>query len=145
MSENATPREVFERLLAGITAGRWTELAELYAEDAVVEVPFSPFPPHRLAGRAVLRERFAELGAAMPFELVAKNVVVHETADPEVVIAEFEYDGRHLPSGRTFEAPNIQVLRVRDGRIVSTRDFHHHAVIAAATGSLEQYVDAFRK
>ena len=27
---------------------------------------------------------------------------------------------------------NIQVLRVRDGKIVATRDFHNHAALVAA-------------
>ncbi|MFE0463070.1 nuclear transport factor 2 family protein [Kitasatospora sp. NPDC058965] len=144
MSEIATPREVFEKLLAGIAAGRWADLGELYAEEAVVEIPFSPFPPRRLDGRAALLARFEELGGTSPFEMRAENVVVHQVDDPEVVIAEFDWVGRHVASGRTFEAPNIQVLRVRDGKIVSTRDYHHHAVIAAATGTLEQFADAFR-
>ncbi|MCP9976671.1 nuclear transport factor 2 family protein [Actinomadura madurae] len=55
----ASPREVFARLGEGISAGRWDELAALYAEDAVVEQPFAPPPaPPRLEGRATLDRHF---------------------------------------------------------------------------------------
>ncbi|MFD0534482.1 nuclear transport factor 2 family protein [Actinomadura luteofluorescens] len=55
----ASPREVFARLGAGISAGRWHELAALYAEDAVVEQPFAlPPAPPRLEGRAAIDRHF---------------------------------------------------------------------------------------
>jgi ketosteroid isomerase-like protein len=49
-----------------------------------------------------------------------------------VIIAEFDYDGLALNTGRSFRASNIQVLRVRDGRIIESRDYHDHAAMAAA-------------
>jgi hypothetical protein len=33
-------------------------------------------------------------------------------------------------SRRDFQVANIQVLRVRDGLILETRDYHNHAVLA---------------
>ncbi|MFD0689559.1 nuclear transport factor 2 family protein [Actinomadura fibrosa] len=127
-----TPREVFERLSAGISAGRWHELAALYAEDAVVDQPFAlpPAPPH-LEGRASLDRHF-RAAAAGPLELVARNVVVHETADPEVIVAEFDYAGRVATTGAAFRVANVQVLRIRDGLIVETRDYHDHRGLARA-------------
>ncbi|GGV43320.1 hypothetical protein GCM10010495_71210 [Kitasatospora herbaricolor] len=142
MSETLSSREVFLELLAGITAGRFTELAELYAEDAVVETVFQPVGPRRIEGRAVLRARFAEVSAHSPLDLAAENVVVRETDDPEVVVAEWDYRVHHRVSGRTFEAANIQVLRVRDGLIVHSRDYHDHVALAVAGGNLPQLVAA---
>ena len=50
MSEPASPGNVIERLIQGISKGQWLELDELYAEDAVVEYPFAlPGAPARLA------------------------------------------------------------------------------------------------
>ncbi|WP_329492745.1 nuclear transport factor 2 family protein [Kitasatospora herbaricolor] len=142
MSETPSSREVFLELLAGITAGRFTELAELYAEDAVVETVFQPVGPRRIEGRAALRARFAEVSAHSPLDLAAENVVVRETDDPEVVVAEWDYRVHHRVSGRTFEAANIQVLRVRDGLIVHSRDYHDHVALAVAGGNLPQLVAA---
>jgi ketosteroid isomerase-like protein len=127
-----TPREVFERLIDGVTHGRWDELPGLYAEDAVVTHPFDP-TGGPLAGREALRRHFAA-GAAMGLEMTARDVVVHQAADPEVVIAEFAYGGRVTATGRRFTIPNIFVLRVRDGLIVESRDYADHLAFAAATG-----------
>ncbi|MFA1550352.1 nuclear transport factor 2 family protein [Actinomadura chokoriensis] len=130
MSEFASPRAVFQRLIDGVTARRPDGLPRLYAEDAVVVHPFA-HPASRLEGREALREHFARL-ETMPVEMKARNVVVHETADPEVIIAEFEYEGRNTETGREFVVPNIFVLRVRDGHIVESRDYADHRAFAEA-------------
>jgi len=142
MSETLSPREVFQKLLEGITAGRFSELAELYAEDAVVETVFEPVGPRRIEGRAALKERFAEVSVSSPIELTATNVVIRETDDPEVIVAEFDYQVHHRVTGRNFEVANIQVLRVRDGLIVSSRDFHDHLALIVAGDNLPQLVTA---
>lgn len=121
----ATPTEIFHRLLTGITEGRFAELADLYAEDAVVELPFIQPQPLRLVGREGLRAHF---NASLPvgFTLTASNVVVRTTDDPEVVVAEWDF----TVNGNGPLA-NVQIMRVRDGLIVATRDFHNHAALAS--------------
>jgi uncharacterized protein len=124
------PREIAERLLDGISRERWAELSDLYAEDAVVEQPFSPVPVV-LTGRAAVASHFAR-AAELPLRLTADNVVLHETADPEVLVVEYDYLGENTATGRTFTVHNILVLRVRTGRIVASRDYHDHRALAAA-------------
>ncbi|MFB7465986.1 nuclear transport factor 2 family protein [Streptomyces sp. NPDC056224] len=142
MSETLSPAEAFAKLLEGIAAGRYSELAGLYAEDAVVETVFEPVGPRRTEGRAALAERFAQVAAGSPVELTPANVVIRETGDPELIVAEWDYQVHHRPTGRTFESANIQVLRVRDGLIVHSRDFHDHLALIAASGALQQLVAA---
>ncbi|WP_432169428.1 nuclear transport factor 2 family protein [Streptomyces sp. 1222.5] len=142
MSETRSPREVFHKLLEGITDGRFSELAELYADNVVVETVFEPVGPRRFEGRAVLMERFAMVAAHSPLELSATNVVVRETDDPEVVVAEWDYRVHHRVTGRTFEAANIQVLRVRDGLIVESRDYHDHLALIVGGDGLSELVAA---
>ncbi|MCO5969929.1 nuclear transport factor 2 family protein [Actinoallomurus soli] len=127
-----TPREVFERLIEGVTAGDWDRLPELYAEDAVVAHPMAA-PGEPLVGRDALRRHF-EHAATLPLEMSARDVVVHETADPEVVIGEFEYAGRITTTGRRFTIRNIFVFRVRDGLIVEARDYADHLRFGLAIG-----------
>ncbi|WP_433172304.1 nuclear transport factor 2 family protein [Actinoallomurus sp. CA-150999] len=146
MPEQLTPRAVFERLNRAIAEGRWNDLADLYAEDAVVHQPFAPPAPSEgpsappvLRGRETIRARFA-MADRMGLRFGVRKVAVHETADPEVVIAEFDYD---LPAGdEVLTAANIQVLRVRDGLVVETRDYHDHLTLARSTGTLPALVAA---
>ncbi|MEU8511640.1 nuclear transport factor 2 family protein [Kitasatospora sp. NPDC048722] len=142
MPETLSPREVFTKLLDGMAAGRYSELAGLYAEDAVVETVFEPVGPRRTEGRTALAERFAQVAASSPVELTPANVVIRQTDDPELIVAEWDYRVHHRPTGRTFEAANIQVLRVRDGLITHSRDFHDHVALIAADGALPHLVAA---
>jgi ketosteroid isomerase-like protein len=130
MDGSPSPAEVFGRLITGISEGRWHELADLYAEDVVVEMPMDPHRT-RIDGREAVRQRFAAAADGW-FKLRAHDVIVHATTDPEVVIAEFEYDGLNRTTGKKFTVANVQVLRVRGGRIVASRDYHDHRGFAAA-------------
>lgn len=113
---------VVGELIRGVGEGRWAELADLYAEDALVE---HPLRRTRITGRAVIGERFVALGKV---ELTPFDVVVHETTDPEVVVAEFGYHG---PG---FTSANVPIVRVREGLITRSRDYHDHLRMAAARG-----------
>jgi uncharacterized protein len=136
-----SPREIFERLIAGIGERRWNDLPDLYAEDAMVDQPMMAPEPVRLHGREEVRTPFAR-AAQMPLELRPHNVVVHLTDDPEVVIAEFDAEVRNTATGRASTMANVQVLRVRDGQIVATRDYHDHLRLAALTGRASQLAAA---
>jgi ketosteroid isomerase-like protein len=131
------PRDVFAALSDGVSEGRFGELSALYAEDTVVEHPQAVPRPTRLTGRAAVHERFA--GAlAGSLRLKRKNVVVHETTDPEVIVAEYDYDAESVETGRTTVAANIQVLRIRDGLIVHSRDYHDYLRLAAIRDGVDQ-------
>jgi len=142
MSDDARPADVVARLLAGISEGRWHELAALYAPDAVAEQPLMAPRPGRVSGRDQIRAHFAA-AAAGPLRLRARRVVVHVTSDPEVVIAEFDYEVHHSITDRTMTAANVQVVRVRDGQIVETRDYHDHLRLAAVAGRVGELAAAF--
>jgi ketosteroid isomerase-like protein len=50
-------------------------------------------------------------------------------------VAEFEYRGT-TEAGAPYALPAIFVMRVRDGEIVSSRDYHDHLASARARGEL---------
>jgi ketosteroid isomerase-like protein len=125
------PRELYRRFLNLVAQDRWTELADLYAPDAVVEQPYARPGPARIVGREAVRERFAT-AKDLPIRLRPVNVVIHDTSDPEVVVAEFDYDVILAASGeQRLRTANIIVLRIRDGLIVWSRDFHDTGAIGA--------------
>jgi ketosteroid isomerase-like protein len=134
----ATAADVLRTLIEGVGEGRWNDLAALYADDAVVEHPLGLPEPTRLEGRAAIAEHFAT-ASAMPVEMRPENIVIHSGRDPEVAVAEFDYVV--WKSGTQFRTANVQVARVRDGLIVSSRDYHDHARLAASMGRLQAIAD----
>ncbi len=141
MSGPANPEQVVRALMDGISAGHWSELHELYADDAVIEYPFAVPTPRRITGRDAIRSYFLTVAGA-PLRLETRNMVVHATTDPEVVVAEWDYDGLVTATGHKFRVSNIQVTRVKAGKIVASHDYHNHWAMAAAMGRLGQLVDA---
>jgi uncharacterized protein len=135
-------RETVERFIpAALTADRGA-LADFYAEDAVIEIMFPPPGiPARTQGREVLRARFAASAQVMAFDKV-DAVVIHETQDPEVVVAEYELHGHVIATGREFVFRYIMVVQVRDGLIVSSRDYGNPLAGAQALGRLPDLLAA---
>lgn len=141
MPQIITPRDVLAMLLGGIDEGRWTELSRLYADDAVVEQPLLAPTPGRIVGRDQIEAHFSA-AASGPIRLRVRNLVVHDTTDPEVIIAEYDYEATHTVTGRTTTLANIQVLRVRDGKIQTSRDYHDHLRLAAVAGRADKLAAA---
>lgn len=132
------------RLVEGVAAGRWHELPALYADPTDVRHPFDPLRGPALRTHEQLREHFTPPAGGLGIERQARNITIHETADPEVIVAEFEYRGVVLASGRPFATPCIFVTRVRDGRIVESRDYIDHLASARATGRLDDLLTTLR-
>ena len=63
-------------------------------------------------------------------------MVVHETTDPEVVIVEYEANGTVVPTGAPFRQTVIAVFRVRDGEVLSYRDYINPLPLAEALASV---------
>ena len=130
MLETPSPTEVFHRIVDAIAERRQAEiLDECYAEDVVVEHPFMIPEPTTTKGREQLRVRATNL-KNLPITMEIANVVVHETADPEVIVGEFESRITSKQTGKRITTRNILVLRVRNGLVVSSRDYHNHALLA---------------
>lgn len=61
---------------------------------------------------------------ASPLRLEEYEVVeFYQTQDPEVVIVEMRAKATLTTTGRSFAATSIQILRIREGKIVLFRDF----------------------
>ncbi|TDD06788.1 hypothetical protein E1292_14590 [Nonomuraea deserti] len=92
------------------------------------------------------RERFLELAragrAALPVRLELGEVTVHDTADPDTIIVEYELEAVLPGTEERVSAPFIGVLRVRDGRIVHWREYQDVLRVAAATGRLPDLLAA---
>jgi ketosteroid isomerase-like protein len=133
----STPKEVFGRARACVLSFDADGYADLFAETGVLEIPFAPseMMPRRLEGREEIRRaiglgmgRARDAGRRM---LDYHNIVMHQSIDPEVLIVEFEAEGQNA-AGEVYRLPYIHVLRVRDGEIVSLRDYFGAASVNLA-------------
>ncbi|GAB3357009.1 nuclear transport factor 2 family protein [Amycolatopsis echigonensis] len=121
-------KEVFQRFLDAAVDNRWDDLADLYSDDVVIEIPFAPAGvPKVTRDREELRKRFHEAGQRRRITK-ADRVVVHETSDPEVLVAEYDLHGEY--EGKAYVSTYAMVLTVRDGRIVHSRDYSGPPVFA---------------
>jgi ketosteroid isomerase-like protein len=144
MAQPLSPSEVFLALVNGVAEGRWEELPSLYAEQTYVVHPFDPLRTAPLRTREELREHFTPADAGPRLPRRAANITIHQTTDPEVIVAEFEYQGTDAGTGEPIAVPGIFVLRVRNGEIVSSRDYFDHLTAARAQGRLDALVAAVR-
>lgn len=131
-----SPSEVFLALVNGICEGRFDDVVDLYAEKTDVSHPFDPFRAPGYSSRAELAAHFARRPARQTLKARPQNIRIHQTRDPEVIVAEFEYAIDNLETGTSSAYPCIFVMRVRDGKIVASRDYVDHLGSAAARGSL---------
>jgi ketosteroid isomerase-like protein len=135
MPDNS-PAAVFDRLLHGVCEQRWDDLPGLYALQTNVVHPMDPGRPPPLRTRAELETHFQHGAQALgEIRFTPAQVRVHQTSDPEVIVAEFEYRGVIPATGGPFAIPSVFVMRIRDGQIVESRDYGDHAEIARIFGA----------
>lgn len=136
--KSTTPRGVYAALVRAIVAADADAAADLYAEDGVLELVFTrPGIVPRRQGREDIRAAARAGWAALPLRFEShRTVALHDTADPETVIAEFELAGTSLATSRPFALAMVVILRVRDGHIVHQREYVDVLGIAAASDRL---------
>ncbi|MFI0452679.1 nuclear transport factor 2 family protein [Actinomadura sp. 6N118] len=128
-----SPRDLFARFQNNTLAGQAALDEEMLADDVVVESPFAAAEQRRTEGReqVVAMTRAGREALPIMFEEF-RDVVIHETADPEVIIAEYQIVAAMPESGTRAQAPFVVVLRARDGRIVHWREYQDRTAIAEA-------------
>jgi ketosteroid isomerase-like protein len=130
----AGPREAFTRFRHHLLAGTSAGLETLLADDGVVETPFAPpGVPRRTEGREAFAARAVPQREALRGRVrftAVRDVVVHETADPQVAVIEYEVEAVRESDGLRAAAPFAVVVRVRDGRVALWREYQNPAAMA---------------
>ncbi|MEU1844273.1 nuclear transport factor 2 family protein [Micromonospora sediminicola] len=117
-------REVVERILRAGRDGDVEAFVKLMAPEGYIEWPFRPAGvPGRVQGRADVRRHLVEAAGTLVTFDEYRDVVIHETLDPEVIVVEYDAVGTLVASGAPFAQTVIAVFRVRDGLVVSYRDY----------------------
>ena len=139
-----TARQTAEQFLRATISPDPGAMADFYAPHVVIEMPFAPaglYPPRIETTREELRARF-RAGAAVRRYRDLRDVVIHETTDPGVVIAEYALDGELTESAEPFSLRFVMVMTIRDGQIVHTRDYSDPIAGARALGRVPQLLAA---
>jgi ketosteroid isomerase-like protein len=119
-----TAAEVFEQVRQASARGDIEAYLDLLDDDMLMEWMY-PYPgfPSQMRGGDRLREFYRGLPARADRRSEFRDVVLHQSTDPEVVIAEFTRDLPDPATGESRPVPYIVVLRVRAGKIVHYRDY----------------------
>jgi ketosteroid isomerase-like protein len=139
-----SPREVVEQVRRMVAGEGVRFAADLFAADGVMRYPFAPpGMPTELVGRDAIAAYFgAAADRRSMFEIEGVEAIVHETADPEVVIAEIEHHGHSHATGGPYRFRALGVIRVRDGEIVSYDDYMDPIAMARLLGRTPDLVAA---
>ncbi len=96
---------------------------EMMSEDFTMEFPFArPGMQTRIEGRTAVLTYLMSVSQGISVDTV-DHVVVHDTADPDVVIVEFEGHGLATKTGEPYDQRYISVIRTRGGKIVHYKDY----------------------
>jgi uncharacterized protein len=139
-------REIGERLIAAAVSEHPEDMADCYADQVVIEMPFTAglYPSRIETTREELRQRFGASATARTYERLA-DVHIHETADPEVIIAEYSIHGHLVADGQPFVLRIAMVITVRDGLIVHSRDYADPVAGARVLGRLPELIGALAR
>jgi ketosteroid isomerase-like protein len=130
-----TPTDVFHRA-HGFVRAYDLRYVDCFAVDGVLELPFAPpgMPKEvrgREAIRALLAPRYASAQASGRRIADYRNIRIHETQDPHVIVAEFDVVGWvGNMDAKPFTLSFIHVLEVLDDHIVRQRDYFDSLVMA---------------
>jgi uncharacterized protein len=119
--------------------GGWPASDIMQGRSRLMTSPGSaPGAPSRLDGQEAIRD-YSRHFVALPMRLEEFEVAeLHQTQDPEVVIAEMRVRATLTTTGQSFNATSIQVLRIREGQIVLFRDFANPRVLGDLTSEPRQ-------
>lgn len=140
-----TPREMVELVRKMVEGTHGIEFADLFAKDGVLEYPFSiPGFPAVLTGREAIREFHSQAssGGRSALDMHEVTSVVHETTDPELVIAEISHHGYSNAADAPYESLALGVMRVVNGEITHYRDFMNPIAVAQSLGRMPALVSA---
>jgi uncharacterized protein len=132
----ATAHDVFDNVRDHLLG---ENIEELWAPDVVIEQPFAADGPSRVEGRDNFLAATKTSRETLPVRFEdMRNVVVHDTTDPNKIIVEYELVGTLLPTGRQTSALFIAVMEIRDGLVSLWREYQNTLAIARELGQLPE-------
>ncbi len=111
------------------------KFAELWAEDAVQDMPFSPEGfPKRVEGKNALIQHYAAWPEISGRANFTDNLVFYPMQDATMVFAEWRGDVEIIPTGRQYKQRYGGLFQVVDGKIEQFREYYDPIVFKDAFG-----------
>jgi len=127
-------QQAFKDHLSYLSAGKIREWVDLFSDDGVLEFPYGPSSfPDKVTGKEALFDYMQNF--PKHFKVAFVNLYFHPTADPNLVIAEFESEGVAITTGKPYNQKYISVVKTTDdGKITSYVDFWNPMIAMESLG-----------
>jgi uncharacterized protein len=127
----STAHELIEELIQRSLAGN-NSIIDLYADDGVHELPFSPTGEPVTITRPQMAERLAAASDAPPrfVDQHLRALTVYEP-DPRTAIAEYAIDGRIAATDTPVTVTAIMLVTESGGQIERSRAYLNPSVLAS--------------
>lgn len=127
-------REVWEASQRAVRSFDLDGFVDVFAPDGELEFPFAPSTlPRRMEGQEEIRRGLEPLwqqAAASTRITGYSSVDFHPSVDADEIVVEFDLNGEAIATGEAFRFSYVHVVRVRDGRIMSLRDYWNPLALA---------------
>ena len=139
--------EIVRTLIECMTAGRYAEAADLYDDDARIEVMLALPEPRIVEGRDLKARLRAATAPRSPMyaDISCDNLRISTANGGETVFAEWRYTSRVPGRPEPVVNENAIAVVVRNGRIVESRDYHNHVMRAVADGAAGELIETIRR
>lgn len=135
-------REIVREYINRVSKADFMAASELFDDNVSVQDRFALPTPRELPSKAAALAAIQNGLVPAPGEelprfyagLEVRDLVIHEMADPNLVVAEWTYVSR-IGDSRV-ENFNLIVVECRDGKILKSRDYHNHVTRAVAEGTV---------
>ena len=118
--------EIVRTMFGRLSAKQWDSMAELFADDIEFDLGYAPpGMPMPVEGRAPMRELVSSFMGGMFDPFAIEVVETYPGADGETLVAEYRSDGIVKHNGNTYLNRYVGIFRLRDGVIVTWREYHN--------------------
>lgn len=124
MQQYLGARALFEKQVDCIVRDDRTAQLQLYADDLLYEFPFAIDRPRRIESRDAFHKVMAPLWEQTRqagVKLVEHSYEVHETGDPDFIVAELTFSAER--GSDRIDVPFVQFFWTKGGRIVAVREY----------------------
>ena len=129
------PISVSRRYLEALSARDVEAMCAELSDDVVFNLPVLQDPfPKRVEGQEA-HDFVRNVIPTMWTDFRLVGIELRQEADPERVIAEFTSEGTMF-NGNPYAQVYVFLLRVRDGKVVETKEFFDSLALATAMGAI---------